>query len=395
MIATEAADVLSIRIVDDLSAWAELAPAWSALFDASPSATTPLQFDWLRTWWRIYKEAESSGSRADLRLVTFWEENGTLAGVLPLYEARAQGMRRLMFVSTGEDEQEEVCPDYLDLLSAPGREQACLAALEQALGREEWDCIELLDVAAQSPLLTLSFNGLGAGLGGRSVHARGACPIANLEGGFEAYLQRLSANSRQQSRRLIREGERCGAHLDIATPATADSFFDDLVRLHQERWVAQGKPGCFAAPRFTAFHRALVDQWVGDGRAILARLALENESIAVLYGFVTRSKFDFYQSGIKTAEDGPLRSPGNLAHLLLMRTLAERGIARYDFLRGSSSYKERLATDHAELFALELWRPTARANAYHAARAIAKAAWRAVPTSVRQRLRATQDEPTQ
>lgn len=38
-----------------------------------------------------------------------------------------------------------------------------------------------------------------------------------------------------------------------------------------------------------------------------------------IYGFVTRSKFDFYQSGMKTIQSGPLRSPGPVAHLLLMR----------------------------------------------------------------------------
>ena len=40
---------------------------------------------------------------------------------------------------------------------------------------------------------------------------------------------------------------------------------------------------------------------------VLARLSLEGQTIAVLYGFVTRSKFDFYQSGVKTTEHGPVR----------------------------------------------------------------------------------------
>jgi CelD/BcsL family acetyltransferase involved in cellulose biosynthesis len=59
---------------------------------------------------------------------------------------------------------------------------------------------------------------------------------------------------------------------------------------------------------------------------------------------------------------GPLRSPGNLAHLLLMRALTERGVTAYDFLRGSSSYKERLATRKNRLVGVRLWRPTPRAT---------------------------------
>jgi CelD/BcsL family acetyltransferase involved in cellulose biosynthesis len=58
---------------------------------------------------------------------------------------------------------------------------------------------------------------------------------------------------------------------------------------------------------------------------------------------------------------GPLRSPGNLAHLLLMRALTERGVTAYDFLRGSASYKLRLATRESQLVGVRIWRPTLRA----------------------------------
>jgi CelD/BcsL family acetyltransferase involved in cellulose biosynthesis len=393
MIATPATDAVSVRIVDDVAAWDDLASAWTSLFEVSANAATPLQFDWLRTWWRIYMPAgDRAAHRCALRLFTFWR-GAALVGVLPLYESRVAGRffgpRRLRFVSTGEAEHEETCPDYMNLLAAPGEECACLEAFEAALGRGAWDCLELLDLPESSPLLALSI--ATETVSRRSVMPRGACPIADLDGGFEAYLKRLSANTRQQARRLLREAERCGAVLELATPATATSFFDDLVRLHQERWTALGKPGCFAAGRFTAFHRSLVDLWIGDGRAVLARLVLDGQAIAALYGFVTRSKFDFYQSGVKTQESGPLRSPGVLGHLLLMRVLCDRGVTRVDFLRGGSEYKERLATHrHLELFSLELWRSTSRATAYQAARSMAKAAWHAVPPAVRQRLRTIQ-----
>lgn len=363
-----------VRTVFDEAAWDRLVGEWAELFQSSPQAATPLRFAWLRHWWRVYGPVYGA---AGLRILTCWR-GSRLVGVLPLYEGRLHGKllgpRRIGFLSTGEAEFEESSPDYLNLLVAAGEEQACLSALSDRLQEMRWDYLELLDVPEGSPLLSV-----GAADGrrnGAEVKARGSCAVANLEGGFEAYLQRLSGNGRQQARRLVREGEKSAARLQIVSGPERRAAFEELIRLHQDRWQRQGKQGCFAAARFTEFHRSLVDELEPRGEAILARLSLAGQPLAVLYGFVTAKKFDFYQSGVRVGDHGPLRSPGTLAHLLLMRELCERGVVRYDFLRGSASYKERLATDRTRMFSLQIWRPTPRSIAYRLARFLARAARR-------------------
>ena len=67
------------------------------------------------------------------------------------------------------------------------------------------------------------------------------------------------------------------------------------------------------------------------------------------------------------AQEMALRSPGNLAHLLLMKALVERGVTTYDFLRGASSYKERLATGENRLVGIRAWRNSPRVAAFRAA----------------------------
>ena len=89
---------------------------------------------------------------------------------------------------------------------------------------------------------------------------------------------------------------------------------------------------------------------------------------SVLYGFIAGSKCDFYQSGIRRTATGPFDSPGTTANLLLMRALAERGVGAYDFLGGSSPYKERLATHENPLFTIRAWRPTLRAAVWQSVR---------------------------
>ena len=351
---------VTVRVIQSEQAWDEIQDDWNALHAASAFASPPLDFDWLRRWWRVYKSTLSSAS---LRVITVWR-GATLIGALPLYVHRGGqlDLRHLRFISTGEAEFEEVCPDYLNLLARPGEETTCARSVWSEITRMRWEHLEFLNLDARSPLLEAQVQSVPAG----------ACPVADLSGGFEAYLQRLSANGRQQARRVLRDAERAGARFEIIAPRQRASAIADLINLHQERWLREGRPGVFAARRFIEFHRGLLDAWLPSGRAILARLLLDAEPIAVLYGFVTGSKFDFYQSGIQIDPAGPFRSPGTLAHLLLMRALSERGVTTYDFLRGSSEYKKRLATGENPLATIELWRPTPRVATWRAARSLAR-----------------------
>jgi CelD/BcsL family acetyltransferase involved in cellulose biosynthesis len=354
---------MTTRVVQDEAEWDALRTEWEALFEASPTASTPLDFMWLRSWWSVYGPTYGAGG---LRVFTFWR--GTqLVGALPLYMSVGPGgplgVRALRFISTGESQYEETCPDYLNLLCLPGEEANCTESVWGELGCTAWDYLEFLDLPADSPLLHDPE---------AKLVQRGSCPVAELGQGFDTYLTRLSAKTRQHARQYLRAADRSGAVLELATETDTDLFFDDLVRLHQERWTAEGKPGCFAAPRFAEFHRGLARAWVPVGRAVLARLSHEGQVYAVLYGFITGSKFDFYQSGITRTDSHALVSPGTTANLLLMRALTVRGVAEYDFLRGSSSYKERLATRSNPLAGIRIWRPTFRSAVHHSIRLVGR-----------------------
>ncbi|MFO0891131.1 MAG: GNAT family N-acetyltransferase [Isosphaeraceae bacterium] len=353
-----------VQVVDNESRWQGLEPEWDSLFEQSPDASPFLRFGWLRHWWKVYGPSYGAPGRG-LRICLV-RRGDRLVGVIPLYEGAprgpALGVRRIRFLSTGEDRHEETCPDYLGVLCLPGEEEPCLDALRSLLRRGGWDHLELVNISEHSPLVRPG--AVTAKLGVSRIVEQGVCPIADLDGGFEAYLRRLSGHTRQWARRLLRETERFGAVFALAEEGTVAGFFDDLVRLHQERWVAQGEPGCFASHRFVEFHRALAREWVPAGHAVLARLQYQGEPVAVIYGFRSGSKFHFYQSGVRRDSSIPLSSPGNLANLLLMRRLAECGITQYDFLRGSSLYKDRLSTVKTRLFNLHVWRPTIRTGVY-------------------------------
>lgn len=356
LLATASSETQPItRVLRSDAEWHAIRSEWDELFAVSPTASTALDFAWLQTWWHVYEHGLRS---PQLRVITVWRDT-RLIGAIPLYVRQEVsgplGLRCLGFLSTGEAEFEETCADYLNLLFVPGEDAVCVGAIWRAIELMSWDHLELLDLPASSPLLNRQCVPRSARL-----ISRGVCPIADLSEGFDAYLEKLPPKRRQNARRLIREGERAGVTFEVVGSCDADGAFDDLVRLHQARWNADGKPGVFSAPRFHDFHRNLILQWLPHGRALLVRLSVGASPAAVLYGFLTGQKFDFYQSGVQRDCDGPLQSPGNLAHLLLMKCLAERGVSAYDFLRSSSAHKERQATRRNELIGMHIWRLSLR-----------------------------------
>ncbi len=237
--------VVTTQIIREEKEWDAIQDDWNTLYAASPYSSVPLDFVWLRGWWRVYGPFYGAGG---LRIVTVWR-GSRLVGAAPLYLGQGRrgslGTRHLRFVSTGEEEHEETCPDYLNILCLPGEEIACADAIWGAVDRMLWDHLEFLDLAADSPLLWAQAIPSAA-----RPFSRGSCPVSDLRDGFNAYVERLSSNNRQQVRRLVREGERAGAQFELVSIEGSAGALNDLVRLHQERWTADGKPGAFAAQRF-------------------------------------------------------------------------------------------------------------------------------------------------
>jgi CelD/BcsL family acetyltransferase involved in cellulose biosynthesis len=361
----------SPAVVRDAATLAGLAPEWQALFDASPKASPPLCWEWVSTWWGTFGPVYGDRGRG-LRILTV-RQGGNLVGVLPLYLGREGNRllapRRLGFVSTGAAEFEETCTEYLDLLHAPGEASACVEALAPVLTRTDqlgWDEFRLSELPHNSPLFALT-----PAFRDRSLRVRAGtqdvCHLFNMDGGFEAYLQRLSHENRRQARKMLRDVAAEGMGFEVAAdPAQLHSFFDQLVELHRKRWAAVNKPGSFT-PRHARFHRTVAELLFNRGGAVIARLTHSGEPLAVVFGYRIRDCLHCYQQGVAPGI-GRVRSPGTAAWLLLMRHLAERGVTVFDHLRGRTPFKDRFATDQnpvAELRVVRVGLRTVVASTAH------------------------------
>lgn len=148
------------------------------------------------------------------------------------------------------------------------------------------------------------------------------------------------------TRKVIRKNLKAYGPLDLEwaeTVAQGESIYDDLVRLHQARWTAVGKPGAYADPRFHGFHRELIHRLLPRGQVGLFRVTQGNDVIGCTQLYLDRNRALVYQGGA-APYCGKL-SPGLVVDYLCLEECLRRGFDAFDFLAGDSLHKRRLTTD--------------------------------------------------
>ena len=177
----------------------------------------------------------------------------------------------------------------------------------------------------------------------------GASPSRTMTGKCGlAYMDRRSANTRQQIRRSDRAfGEPTIVRAETA--ATAHAWLEEMAVLHQATWTARGEPGCFADPFFARFHHALIDRGMHRGEIDLWRVTGRAGTVGILYNFRFRGRTFAYQSGFAYDPADARRKPGLTCHRLAIEASGRDGVRYYDFLAGDSRYKRSLADGSATM----------------------------------------------
>jgi CelD/BcsL family acetyltransferase involved in cellulose biosynthesis len=160
-----------------------------------------------------------------------------------------------------------------------------------------------------------------------------------------AYLESLSANARYQIRRSDRRYAARG-RLAIARAedlATALAWLDALATLHQRTWIRRQRPGAFANPRFTAFHKTLIARGFQRQEIDLLRITAGDHVVGYLYNFRHQNRVAAYQSGFDYDAAGPHEKPGLTSHHLAIEFYRAGGCRSYDFLAGDHRYKTSLS----------------------------------------------------
>lgn len=314
---------------------ANLAPRWQAL-EGRAEASFFLGWTWTGAW------LESYAVRPELLSVTDGQgEDIALALFGHAMQPRLLGRSATLSLNqSGEAAADRPFIEYNGLLVARGREgEATDAALQAIDRRKDWRTLRLSGVAPESPLLAIP---------ARRRTRLDLSPVYQVD--LEAvrasdYLTLLSANSRSQIRRAIKDHGGALPAITAATAAEVEPWLTEMQALNAGRHA----DNAWDDPAFRRFVATLAAR---GGEAVeLLRFTDSGGVVGLLLNFIHGGVAMNYQSAFavpRTAKD----KPGLLCHAAAVGHYAARGLALYSLLAGKDRYKQSLATREE---ALEWW----------------------------------------
>lgn len=332
---------------------------WDDLLESSDQQVFFLRWHWVRSWWRFYAPAVGC-----LRLVAC-RAGGRLVGLAPLYEERTRylgllAVREVRFLGTGGLRISE----HVDIIARRGAEAEVGRAVAESLRRsQDWDRLWLWSVPATSAVFPHFRDRLGPGVTTAVCdHAYVVDTSRDWEGtkrGFRHDLDRAL-------RSLLRDG---GSHdTRVQTMDELQPALNDLIQLHQARWLAKDQPGSFAYPGFEGFLREAASDSLARGRLGLWRLTIGGRCVAALIAFVDFGTVHYFQSGFDP------ESPHSLGRIIvglaIRDCVAAGGIRRFDLMGGEPGYKSDWTADTLDIVELELLGPSRRARLFKVLRAM-------------------------
>jgi CelD/BcsL family acetyltransferase involved in cellulose biosynthesis len=242
--------------------------------------------------------------------------------------------------------------DYATVLGAPDDLPGVADAVARHLADpdaghpghpEPWDAIDLRRLRCGDPAgdaLADAFRSRGrAEAWTVDVEREDVCPVVRLpEGGdFDAYLSGLDKKARHEIRRKLRRAEAAG-ELRLTRSPDPLADLETFIELHQSKWGADGLfPPTAGGDASRVFLRRLFEEVGPDGPVELSFLTAGDRRIGSGIFVEDGDRLMFYNAGIDPAAYD--LSPGVVLAAEGIRSAIERGMRRFDFLRGNERYK--------------------------------------------------------
>jgi CelD/BcsL family acetyltransferase involved in cellulose biosynthesis len=308
----------AIEDITDAASFAALEAEWWSLWQRCPSATPFQSPAWLLPWWRHF----GPGS---LRTVAI-RQGGELVLLAPFYLEDGPLARRLLPVGIS-------LSDYLDILVDPAVPEAVAALVTHLDGLDDWDRLELEELAPGASALALS----PAARWSEESFAQSGCPTLLLRPEpLEDLLPRPKLRKIRMSRnRAERRGPwhiRCADGVEETMEG-----LNLLVALHGARWSMRGEEGVLNNEQVQAFQRATVPRLEAAGLLRIWILEFGEVAAAAVYELVGRDWVAGYLTGF--SPEFEFESPGTLLLAHVIEHAAREGYRAFHFLRGQESYK--------------------------------------------------------
>jgi len=318
--------------------------AWRTLAHGAPMRSP----EWLLVWWQFYAKPDD-----ELCVLLFHEQEGSLAGLAPLYIETLGNRRTVRLLGSGE-----ASTNHTTWLAVAGQENRISTAVAQfLLGlKPAWNSVQFDSVDADD----MAVNATAAYVVEHGCLVRRK-PLHNcwriaLPSTWEDYLMMLSRSHRKRCRALHQryfESGRVQIHT-VSGPADFHRGFEILLQLHSDRWGEPAKPlGCFSDQRFRKFHETVALELLKTNQLLLVWLECDGKPIAVEYQFIDTTTVYSYLAGMDTSvTEFP---PGNLSVAASLQLAIAHGCTRFDLSRGDQPYKANWRATPMACHNIRIW----------------------------------------
>ena len=311
-------------------------------------------WDWLSCWWRHHRD----DFRLSLHLILAYEGE-RLVGIAPCHArdvVHKPGLRARRLELTGNlwRTPSAVMSERTGFIvdrDHPGVWDVLSAAV---FDRRDWgDFVLSLSRSDGETFGSLRRMGSAARLFVREEDPMSAYHI-DLSGGFDAWLGRLGQGVRRQLFNKRSKLETAGGlRWETAAPSDANSFYEDLDRLHEARWGWSATGG-----RLGRVYREFGEALHAPDALHLRRLRVGSRTIAVSRAYRVADRLYDVQSAIDPDFDRSI-SPGYLLAGFMVEEACALGLHTVDLLGGRGrevDYKARLGGEETRLACLQIVR---------------------------------------
>lgn len=311
---------------------------WNALLAKSYNNDFFLSWEWINSWWQIFKENNKS-----LFLLCGKDKTGQLIGIAPFYIENLKFcwlvQRKIVRFCSSTD----LSPDHLDVICDKHYIDYFPKALLKYLREmnDEWTEFQLTGLRENSIIRhTISLIQMDDQNCFIKDSRDSECPYLALHGSFDQLLKSFSSKKRNTLQRkrnklLIEDGYKFyvfGSEL-----GDSNVYLSRLFQLHTGRAKRTRKSSSFSNAKSYHFHQLLCSRIQKHNYLVLTALSKDTECIAVYYAFRYNRKYYYYQTGL--SHKGELKSAGTVLLSLTIEKALFENCREFDFLRGGEKYK--------------------------------------------------------
>jgi CelD/BcsL family acetyltransferase involved in cellulose biosynthesis len=285
---------------------------------------------WLKVWWDIF----GSGHESFIHAV---QEDGKIIGIAPLMKTADV----VSFLGATD-----VC-DYQDFVTAPGKENVFFSALLDNLKKQGIRSLNLAHVRPDSVVLN-SLVPLAQEKGCVVETTREDISFEmDLPGTFDGYLESLTTKQRHEVKRKLRRLTEEGTinYRFISKEPELSEALGTFYRMFVE---SRQDKAAFLTDKMKVYFNTLVATLADSGLLRLGVLELDNKPVAEILCFEYQSCMYLYNSGYDPQYVG--LSAGLLSKVMAIKDSIDKGIKKFDFLKGPEPYKAHLGGKEVPLF---------------------------------------------